>query len=301
MKRILHTVSYAGVWRGQQRLTLEETIRKAADLGFDGLEIVGKSPHASILDVGPAQRDSLRRLLERSGVTCECIAGYTDFTAGADRPDIPLREMQIAYVTELARLARDLGGSIVRVFTGYERADLPFTTQWEWCVSALRECADRAAPLAVTIAIQNHHDIAVTAQDMADLLAEIDRPNCGAAYDAWAPTLQGLDIRAETEKIAERVVYTTVADYRMRPRFAYRPALVNYERLPDRTVAVRVGEGIIDYPAFFAALRERGYDGCVAYEMCSELAGGGSMENLDAYARHFLTYMDTHWRGGRKG
>ena len=113
MKRVLHTVSYAGVWRGQTRLSLEDTIRKAADLGFDGVEVVGKRPHASILDYGPAERESLRGLLERCGLECGCIAGYTDFTAGAERPDIPFREMQIAYVEQLAQLARDLGGSIV--------------------------------------------------------------------------------------------------------------------------------------------------------------------------------------------
>ena len=172
---------------------------------------------------------------------------------------------------------------------------MPFATQWDWCVSALRECADRAAPYRVTIAIQNHHDIAVTAADLSAMVGEIDRPNCGAAYDAWAPTLQGLDIRAETEKIARQIVYTTVADYQMRPRFRYQPSLVNYVREPDRTVGVRCGEGIVDYPSFFSVLRQAGYDGYVAYEMCSELEGGGSTENLDVYALHFLGYLDSNW------
>ncbi len=188
MKPVLHTVSYAGVWRGQQRLTLEETLQKAADLGYGGVEIVGKRPHASLLDCGPAERERLRAQLERLHLDCACIAGYTNFTADAEHPDIPNREIQILYVTELARLASDLDGRIVRVFTGYERADVPRATQWDWCVSALRECADRARPYGVTIAIQNHHDLAVTAADLADMIAEIDRPNCGAAYDAWAPT-----------------------------------------------------------------------------------------------------------------
>jgi sugar phosphate isomerase/epimerase len=295
LKRVLHTVSYAGVWRGQTRLSLEDTIRKAADLGFDGVEIVGKRPHASILDYGPANRGALRGLLDRCGLECACIAGYTDFTAGAERPDIPLREMQIAYVERLAGVCHHLGGSIVRVFTGYERPDVPFATQWDWCVGALRECADRAAAYGVTIAIQNHHDIAVTAADLATLIDEIDRPNCGAAYDAWAPTLQGLDLPTETKKIAGKVVYTTVADYQLRPRFKYQPALVNYAREPDRTVAVLCGEGIVDYRAFFSVLREAGYDGSVAYEMCSELEGGGYIENLDSYASHFLAFMDSIW------
>ena len=52
--------------------------------------------------------------------------------------------------------------------------------------------------------------------------------------------------------------------------------------------AVPFGEGFIDYPAFFRGLREGGYEGFVAYEMCEVLEGGGSLENLDRTARHFL-------------
>lgn len=295
MKRILHTVSYAGVWRGQARLSLDDVLGKAVDLGYDGVEIVGKRPHASILDYGAAQRTRLRAQLDRLGLGCACIAGYTDFTAGLDRPDIPLVEMQIAYVAELARLARDLGADIVRIFTGYRRSEISPAAQWDRCVAALRECADRAAEADVTIAVQNHHDIAVTAADLDDLLAEVDRPNCAAAFDAWAPTLQGLDLAAETARIAPRVVYTTVADYQLRPLFAYRPDRVHYEPQGERTVAVKPGEGIIDYSAFFHTLRRAGYDGPIAYEMCSELVGGGAIENLDAFARHFLRFVDEVW------
>lgn len=291
MKRILHTVSYAGFWRGQHGLSLPDTLDKAAELGYDGVMIVGKRPHASLLDFGLKERERLRAQLDGLRLECACIAAYTDFTAGTERPDIPLREMQIAYITEMARLAHDLGGKFVRVFTGYERKEVPFAVQWGWCVSALRECAERAAQYDVTIAVQNHHDIAVTAADLAELLAEIDRPNCGASYDAWSPTLQGLDIAAETEKIADRIVYTTTADYQLRPRFAYQPPLTNYAPQPPRAVAVPMGEGIIDYKTFFAVLQRHGYNGCVAYEMCSELVGGGSVENLDAYARKFLAFM----------
>jgi sugar phosphate isomerase/epimerase len=54
-----------------------------------------------------------------------------------------------------------------------------------------------------------------------------------------------------------------------------------------------MGEGFIDYRTFFRVLRESGYQGHVAYEMCSPLRGGGSEENLDRCARRFLEYMAT--------
>ena len=52
-----------------------------------------------------------------------------------------------------------------------------------------------------------------------------------------------------------------------------------------------MGEGFIDYRRFFAALRDAGYQGYVAYEMCSALRGGGSEANLDRCARQFLEWM----------
>ena len=78
-----------------------------------------------------------------------------------------------------------------------------------------------------------------------------------------------------------------------RPRFSYVPNLVNYVREPDAIRAVPMGSGFIDYKGFFQALRETGYRGAVAYEMCSPLHGGGSEENLDRCARRFLEYMAT--------
>jgi sugar phosphate isomerase/epimerase len=48
--------------------------------------------------------------------------------------------------------------------------------------------------------------------------------------------------------------------------------------------AVPLGEGFVDLRAFFRGLKEGGFDGYVAYEMCSPLQGGGSEANLDATA-----------------
>jgi sugar phosphate isomerase/epimerase len=54
---------------------------------------------------------------------------------------------------------------------------------------------------------------------------------------------------------------------------------------------VPMGEGFIDYKSFLGALDAGGFTGTVAYEMCSPLLGGGSVENLDCYARKFLEFM----------
>ena len=63
MKLSLFTVSYAGLW-GQHQLTLEDAIRKAAELGYQGVELMGKRPHFSPLDWSLEDCRALKTLLE---------------------------------------------------------------------------------------------------------------------------------------------------------------------------------------------------------------------------------------------
>lgn len=290
-KTALHSVSYAGVWPGQCRLTLDAFLDKARALGYDAVMLMAKRTHLSVLDFSPAARERLRDKLDSLGLEVACLAGYTDFCLGSERPDIPTREMQILYVTELARLARDIGSNLVRVFTGYTAPGVTLDTGWGWCVESLRECSRRAADFGVTIGVQNHHDTAAHFESLFDLLEEIGEPNCRAMFDAWSPALHGSDLVDGVGKMSPYIVHTTVADYVRRPRFSYVPQLVNYARETDAIRAVPMGEGFIDYRSFFGALREAGYKGYVAYEMCSPLRGGGSEDNLDRCAKRFLEYM----------
>jgi sugar phosphate isomerase/epimerase len=287
---LLHSVSYSGSW-GQHSLTVDQFVDKPADLGYDGVMLMAKRPHLSVLDWDAEKRSRLRARLESRGLSMGCIAGYTNFTADLEHGEIPHREMQIRYVADLAEMARDLGGRLVRVFTGYESAAATPHVQWKLTVEALRECARRAAGFGVTIGVQNHHDIACGFESLYDLIMEVDEANCRAMFDAWAPALQGTDPAAAAVKIAPLTVHTTVANYQVRPRYKYVPALVNYEVATPTVQAVPIDDGFIDYTAFLAALEHGGYSGAVAYEMCSPLRGGGGLENLDCYASKFLEFM----------
>jgi sugar phosphate isomerase/epimerase len=290
-KAALHSVSYAGLW-GQARLSVDAFLEKARSLGFESVMLMAKRPHLSVLD-NDAVRQEIRAKLEKLGLKVACLAGYNDFGMSGDRPDIPAGEMQILYIRELARLARDLGSKLIRVFTGFSGANVSYDQHWNTCVANLRESAKQAAEFGVTLGVQNHHDTAAHYESLLDLLEEIAEPNCKAMFDAWAPALQGTDLRKAVKKLGPYIVHTTVADYVRRPRFRYEPRLVNYVAETDVVRAVPLGEGFIDYKSFFQALREGGFTGTVAYEMCSPLRGGGSEANLDACARRFLEGMSS--------
>ena len=286
---ILHSVSYSGSW-GQALLPIEGFVDKAADLGFDGVMLMAKRPHLSILDWPPTSRSRLRRQLEQRGLQNICVAGYTNFTADLEHADVPTREIHIRHVVDLAELARDLGGNLVRIFTGYESPHATYAAQSKMIIESLTECAERAAEFDVTIGVQNHHDIASGFESQADLIEEIDQPNCRAMFDAWAPALHRADLQAAVARMAKISVQTTVANYQLRPRYRYVPNLVNYEALQPALVAVPIDEGFIDYRSFLNNMEAAGFRGPIAYEMCSPLRGGGSLANLDYYANRFLEF-----------
>ncbi len=279
----LFSVSYAGLW-GQHALDLQAFIRKAAALGYPAVELMGKRPHLSVLDADDEVVNGIRATAEECGVEVATVAAYTDFTAGKAHGEVPLVEVQVACVRELARMAAALGAGIVRIFTGYGTDEEAPQEDWDRCVHAVRECAEAAEVYGVTVGVQNHHDVAVGWRSYAQFLDEVDHPNCRAMFDPWAPALHGDDLYECARALAPRMVQTTLADYVRLERYRYRPGLVNYQSLAPMVMAVPLGEGFVQLDRFFAGLRDGGFDGYVAYEMCSRLRGGGSEANLDATA-----------------
>ena len=293
MQLSLFSVSYAGLW-GQHRLDLPGFIAKAAELGYSSVMLMGKRPHLSPLDADDAAIEAIRKSLTEHRVGCGAVAGYTDFSL-QQAAEVPFAEMQFDYVRSLARFAAALDATVVRVFTAYEHPGTTPAGAWNFVVSSLRECADRAADFGITLAVQNHHDVALDSDALLELLGDVDRPNVKLGFDAWSPALRDEDLFEAARKMAPYTAITTNADYVRLPRYRYRSELVNYERLlPDMVRAVPFGDGFIDYPAFFAGLAEGGFDGLANYEMCSPIRGGGSLENLDSYARNYVTWMRQH-------
>jgi sugar phosphate isomerase/epimerase len=286
-------VSYAGLW-GQATLDLPAFIARAARLGFTSVMLMGKRPHLSPLDASTRQVAAIRDCLQREGVACDVIGAYTDLAPGA-AAEVPGVELQVAYVESLARIASELGASVVRVFTAYESSSLGPQALWEGLVKALREMCERAERFGVSVAIQNHHDVGVHTDALVELLHDVNRPNCRLGFDAWSPALRGEDLYEAARTAAPYTAITTNADYLRLPRYRYRPECVNYERVgPDWVRAVPFGTGSIDYDAFFRGLRDGGFDGVATYEICSPVRGGGALENLDACATAYLRWWSEH-------
>ena len=115
MKIGLYSITYLGLWYRGPALTLEDVIDRAQAYGYDGVEIDGKRPHGSPLDLS---RDRCRALRERAGdagVEIYAVAANNDFSS----PIPEYRESQLLYMRDLIRMTADLGVKTLRVFAAW--------------------------------------------------------------------------------------------------------------------------------------------------------------------------------------
>jgi sugar phosphate isomerase/epimerase len=274
----LYSITYLGVWYRGRALTIEETVARAKEYGYAGLEIDGKRPHGNPLDLTPERCRELRRRAEDSGVDIYAVAANNDFSS----PIPEHRESQLAYVRELVRMTKDLGAPVLRVFAAWPGVTLepgrydvargiwtavhePFASEqtWAWCRDGLIEASRWAEDAGVMLALQNHPPVIENLGDMLRMIDEIGSPALKACYDAPLASKQGArDMRQAVRDVGSRQVLSHFGGEYSQDGGS--PAR-GFVRQPDGLVPEDF------YPDFIRGLRDIGYDGYLGYELCHPL------------------------------
>lgn len=292
MRLALHSVSYSGAWPGQVLLPLERVVDKAAEFGYDGVELVAKRPHASPLDLTPDDRRRLRDRIAARNLELCCLAGYFDFSDDGAHGDLAHLQKELLWMRETLRLASDLGAPIVRTYSGHLYPTVPYQQQWERCVQGLRESAQMAGDFGVVLALQNHSEVTFHHRDVIEMIREVDSPHLRAVIEATPLHMSGEAIEQAVMECGELIVHTHLSDRCERPTLQWAPNNAGYYNV-TRWRATLLGEGEIDYRTFVRALRSTGYKGFLSYEICGPIAGGGSEENLDLACQKAQSYMSS--------
>lgn len=285
MKVALHSVGYSGSWGGETVLALNRFVRKAKELGFDGVELMGKRPHLSPLDFDRGKTRALKDEIASLGLGLPCIASYHDFSKSIDHPDMARVEKELVYLKEVLRMAADLECPLVRVYSGYLYPGVDYGKQWDSCVKALKEACSLAEEYGVNLGLQNHSPVTSFVDEVLHLVDEVGSPNLRVVLDAPLLTERGEDLREAVLKCGRLIAHTHTSDF----RYVYGKEAGDFFTF-RRVMAVPLGQGVVDYPTFVSALEEVGYDGYLSYEMCSRLEGGSSESNLDRLAKAALDY-----------
>ncbi len=280
MKLALLTVTYSGLFYAGRALSLEEQIRKARALGFDGLSIETKRPVAFPLDLGPAERAHIKAVADDEGVTLCAVESVSNFTGRL----MEERENNLAMMRAVLELARDLGVNLVKIFAAwpgiindeeaiamystyergshYKRLYPPDLRKWHRAIEGIREVADWAADMGITLALQNHAPVITPGyEDALAMMQEIDRSNVKLCLDALL-----FYERQSTEYIQEavracgsQIVLTHYGAW-------------NFDESPNGDIVQQPAPsfgGLINYEAFVGELRNVGYDGFLVSEYCT--------------------------------
>jgi sugar phosphate isomerase/epimerase len=229
------------VWRG-----FEDSIRKAADFGYHGIELALKEAS----DVDPARLD---RMLAARKLEASCISTGQVFAVlnlYFTHPEPSARERVLEVFRGLVDLAQDHGKliNVGRARGFYQEGQKPAETEQLFIDMARRIC-DMGASKGVTLMIEpvNRYELNFvnSVDDAARLLARVERKNVGIMPDVFHMNIEDDHIGESLFRNSKWVSYVHFADSnRLAP-----------------------GQGHLDFDDVLDGLRRAKWDGWVSIEI----------------------------------
>lgn len=245
--------------------TLADAVAHAAEMGYDGVEPMGREPHLPP-DTPIRQAEELRSQLDEHGFEVPCVATYTG--GYVDRTDEE-REAELADLRRCLELAAALDCDLVRHSVGGPPVRRATESDFEAAARWYRQAADLAAEYDSRVAVEIHaHKLTETVESTLKLLDMVDRDNAGAIHDAGNMYIVDAPYGPETvERLGDQLFHVHVKDERRVDDDAL-PGVFELETRhgPELFQPRRLGEGRVDHQSLFAALAESGYDGALTAE-----------------------------------
>jgi sugar phosphate isomerase/epimerase len=305
MKFALLTVTYGGLFYKGEALTLDQQIHKAKALGFDALAIETKRPVASPLDLNKSECNRIKRMAADEGIALCTVESMSNF-GGKHMEE---RENNLAMMRMVLEMARDLDVYLVKIFAAwpgiindeeevsmygqfergnyYKRLFPAELRVWNRCIDGIREAADMAADMGITLALQNHAPVLTKGyEDTLTMMQEVDRKNVKLCIDAPLFYERQSDeyIHEAVQKCGKDLVHTHYGAW-------------NFRETTDGEIeqdpSPSTGEPV-NYAAFIEELHNIGYKGYLTSEYClpvyknHQFAG---IEAVDHATKITLQYM----------
>jgi sugar phosphate isomerase/epimerase len=256
---------------------LPQVMDEIAAFGGECIEINGRPGLHAGLVLDDASAPRVRGWAAAAGLQISAVSGYCDFA----QTDPAARAAEVERLLVACRAAHALGVGVVRAFSGDPKPGLTLDAAWPWLAAGLQEAARQAAPLGVTLAIENHGRLLNDGPALARLIGDACKTgaaNVGVTLDtgnfAWAGHNLA-QVRADFAAVLPHIVSLHVKDGVWRaaaegeaPVFEFVPA----------------GAGQLPLAGWLAALADRGYRGAV----CSEYEGSGDFR---AGTRASIAYL----------
>ncbi|HEX5444876.1 MAG TPA: sugar phosphate isomerase/epimerase family protein [Pirellulales bacterium] len=233
---------------------LEKGFAFARQCGYTGIEIAPFTIHPDARQISAARRAEVRQQAEEAGLSVIGLHWLLAKTEGCyvTSPEAAVRRATSDYVAELARLCRDLGGSLMVFGSPMQRNLLPGVS-YEQGMQYAAEVFQAAMPvleeLEVTLAIEPlapaEGNFLLTAADGVRLIEMIGSPRCRLHLDCKAMSSESTPIAEIIRRCAPWLVHFHAND-------------------PNRQGP---GMGELDFVPILTALGEIDYRGWVSVEV----------------------------------
>jgi len=305
MKFALLSVTYSGLFYNGKALSIEQQIQKARQLGFEALALEAKRPVASPLDLTKADRMRIKSVADAEGISLCAVESMSNFCSR----HMEERENNLAMMRMVLELARDLGISMVKIFAAwpgiiddeeaiasyalYDRGNYfkPLNAAdlrvWNRAVAGIREVADLAEDMGITLLLQNHAPVLNPGyEDTLAMMQEVGRKNVKLCLDVplFSDRQRSEYVREAVMKCGKDVLYTHYGAWNFSED-------TNGEVIQD---PAPTHGGRINYDVFIEALYAHGYDGYLVSEYCLPLIKNhkiAGMEEVDKATILGMRYM----------
>ncbi len=244
----------------------------ARELGYTGIEIAPFTVATSAYDISPAKREEIRRQAEAADIEIIGLHWLLAKTTGyyLTTPDADVRKKTAAYLAELARLCRELGGNLMVLGSPLQRNLLPGVSHAQamhYAADVLRQAMPVVEECNVTLCVEPlgtlEGDFLNTGALGAELCGMVGSSHCRLHLDVKAMSTEPTPI---PQIIREQ-----------------RSLLHHFHANDPNQLGPGMGE--VDFVPIFRALREVDYRGWVSVEVFdyspgAETIGRVSMENM---------------------
>lgn len=263
------------------RFSVEEAIRRIADIGYAGIEILADVPHAWPAGLLPESIDAIRRSLDRHGLTISNVNAFMMNAIADPRqpywhpswtdPDPHYRAIRREHTKRALKLAKEIGAPHITTEPGGPLA----IGQTREIASAifyeeLMPCVEVAQQLEMPILIEPEPGLLIEKfSQYSEFAARVDSPLVRLNFDVGHAYCVGEDPQDWIAPMASQTVH-----YHFEDIAATR---VHQHMIP--------GRGAIDFAATMRAIRKTGYSGWLTVELYPYL------DDPDAAAREALEFM----------
>ena len=222
---------------------LELSLKKAAKLGYDGVEL-------ALLNKNQVDLSTVKRILKETGLEIPMVSTGQIFADTGVNFTHPLKEKRDKAVSDflgLMEVASELDAMInIGRLRGELHADSPSEELFMECMNI---AMDRADELGVTVVLEpvNRYEINFlnTCGESADVIRRLGRDNLGMMPDVFHMNIEDPSIEGTFWKYSEMVKYIHFADSN---RWA-------------------PGRGHLDFQSIISSIKQFGYDGWVSAEI----------------------------------